>query len=370
MGGAKRYATFDRTGRLLFLTTLGGAVRRGLDHRMVESKDGADGRVFRELGAAEKWELVDGVRRAVLRYRDAHPRDLGERERAWLVRIAAWTPAKLEQDEADFHRVYKPISILPPDQYRSLVVQVTEGCSYNRCLFCDFYRDRPFHIKSEHELTSHVAGLREWFGERMADRSGVFLGDGNALTVPTDRLLRMIAHLRAALPASLFAGGIATFMDTFSLERKSEWELSAVCAAGLDTVYVGFETGADDLRRFLRKQGTAQEALAAMTALKQAGFRLGVIVLVGAGGVRYASAHAKATKDALATLPLTRGDLIYLSPFVEPRQTHYREALAAAGIEALSPQALRAQYETLRANLVAHHPDVKVTLYSLGQHLY
>ena len=367
-GADKRYATFDRTGRLLFLTEPGRAIRRGLDHRMVESLERPYGRSYRDLAEVEKRELVEFVRAAVNRYLSS--RKVAGEERERLLRVLAWTPEELAKDEANFRQVYLPISILPPDQYRTLVVQATEGCSYNRCLFCDFYRDRPFHIKSDAELAKHATDLAAFFGERLIDRSGVFLGDGNALVIPTRRLLEMIEYLRQALPPTLLADGIATFMDTFSLERKSVKELRSLRDAGMRTVYVGFETGADDLRRFLLKQGTAEEAVAAMVALKRAGYQLAVILLVGAGGKRFAERHVKDTLAALSRLPLERGDLVYLSPFVEPEDTGYQEAISSSGIEALSAEALRAQYEWLRQALAAMHPGIRVTLYAISQHLY
>ena len=71
-----------------------------------------------------------------------------------LARITAWSPSRLAEDAARFRQIYKPVSILPPDQYLSIVLQATEGCSYNRCTFCTFYRDRPFRIKSPSRVRS------------------------------------------------------------------------------------------------------------------------------------------------------------------------------------------------------------------------
>ncbi len=368
IGADKKYATFDRTGRLLFYTEPGKAVRRGLDHRMVESAEGEWGRSYRELNQAEKNEMIEALREGIRSYSSSADIDVILREK--LEQIGAWTSEKLARDGDQFHIMYRPISILPPDQYRSLVVQVAEGCSYNRCLFCDFYRDRPFHIKSEQELTLHLALLKAFFAERLQDRSGVFLGDGNALVIPTERLQSIIHLLKRELPSTLFESGIATFMDTFSLERKSLEELRRLREEGMQIVYVGFETGADPLRDFLRKQGTADEALTAMITLKQAGYQLAVIVLVGAGGKEYADRHVKDTLSVLAKLPFTRGDLIYLSPFVEPDNTGYTETATSAGLAALPEEELDAQYEFLRQELRSMHPEVKVTRYSILQHLY
>ena len=367
-GADKKYATFDRTGRLLFYTEPGLAIRRGLDHRMVESSEGPSGRSYRDLSEAEKKALIEALRSGIHLQWSAD--GVEDRLRRKLEQIEAWTPEQLALDHDQFHSLYRPISILPPDQYRSLVVQVAEGCSYNRCLFCDFYRDRPFHIKSDQELSNHLSGIKAFFGERLIDRSGIFLGDGNALVIPTERLLSFLQKMKLELPPALFQSGIATFMDTFSLERKSLEELRILRDAGMQAVYVGFETGADSLREFLRKQGTAQEALSAMTTLKQAGYQLAVIILVGAGGREFADRHVKDTLSILAKLPLQRGDLIYLSPFVEPVHTGYTETATSAGLESLPEEKLNEEYEFIRQALQSMHPEAKVTRYSILQHLY
>jgi radical SAM superfamily enzyme YgiQ (UPF0313 family) len=368
-GAGKTYATFDRTGRLLFFTEQGRAVRRGLDNRMVESIERAEGRSYRDLNDQEKYDFVEAIRVAINGYLLANSFVESEVS-AKLRQIVAWTPERLANDEHEFREVYQPISILPPDHYRSLVIQVAEGCSYNRCTFCDFYRDRPFHIKSDAQMKGHLQGLLSFFGERMDDRAGIFLGDGNALVIPTERLLEIIQFIQQMLPSALFQKGMATFMDTFSLERKSLTELQTLRAAGLQSVYVGFETGDDQLRDFLQKQGTTEEAINAMTVLKRAGYQLAVIVLVGAGGEEFAESHVVETLAALQKLPLTSGDMIYLSPFVEPEHTNYQQIIRNAGYHALSADDLRTHYELLRQELRRMHPLVKVSMYSILQHLY
>ena len=74
----------------------------------------------------------------------------------WLDAVVQWDFASLEQDARRYHRIYKPVSILPPDQYLSVVLQATEGCSYNECSFCTFYRDRKFRIKEVAEFSTHI----------------------------------------------------------------------------------------------------------------------------------------------------------------------------------------------------------------------
>ncbi|OFW75287.1 MAG: hypothetical protein A2201_03955, partial [Alicyclobacillus sp. RIFOXYA1_FULL_53_8] len=318
--GEKRY-NFDRTGRFLFLTAPGRAIRRGLDHRMVESwQDSGLSRVrnYRDLSDTEKNTIMKDAYAAVRAFLTPQASHL---EQNWLTRILEWETRGLDSDTKAFRQTYLPISILPPDQYHSLVVQVTEGCSYNRCLFCDFYRDRPFHIKSAEELTAHLQNIQTFFGERLHDLHEVFLGDGNALVVPTERLLSMLEQIRSELRGQV--GPLSTFVDTFTLDKKSVADLVTLRTAGLNTAYIGFETGLNELRSLLKKPGTSQEAVAAILQLKQADWRVAIILLVNIGNDDLSKRHMKATVDALAELPLESTDLIYLSPFVEPSNAPY-----------------------------------------------
>lgn len=412
---------FDRTGRFVLFTEAGHAIRRGLDHRTVESRETGpmQFRQYRELTNEEKDDFLKGVYKVVKSAREsAAGHEAGHETShetsheaghetsdvatnvptdeaangvalAWIDRILSWQTRGLSKDASAFRQVYLPISILPPDQYKSLVVQLTEGCSYNRCLFCDFYRDRPFHIKSPSQLQKHLADIREFFGERLQDRTGIFLGDGNALVVPTDKLLAAMADIQAALPlatsgaqpdaanhsetgaADASLSGFSSFMDTFNLERKSLADLQAIRNAGLRTVYVGLETGSNRLREFLRKPGSVEEAVEAIARLKEASFQVGVIVLVGVGGSEFAKEHLQETVAAIARMPLGRGDLVYLSPFVEPNNQNYAQI---ATLDSLRPnpdispvEEVRQWRRQLRA---VTDPKVKIALYSILQHLY
>ncbi|RIV17746.1 radical SAM protein [Alicyclobacillaceae bacterium I2511] len=363
-----RFFLFDITGRLLLISEPGRVVRRGLNHRMMEVQlhrqpDGQTRRSYRELEGQEKeFELANAtvvVRQAV---------EISSTEdKDWLMRVLRQFDMGLAADEQAFRKVYKPVSILPPDQYHSLVVQVAEGCSYNRCLFCDFYQDRPFHIKSLKELDDHLQAIQEFFGERLADRTNVFLGDGNALVIPTAKLLPMMDLIHQRLHTT--AATMATFMDTFSLERKSAEELRELHKQGLDIVYVGLESGADGVRTLLKKQGTAKDAVEEIRKLKATGYRVGVILLVGVGGKEQSLNHIRETDRVLRQLALTPADMVYLSPFVMPKNPAYTEQMRQLGMTLYSPDEV--QEEWLRwQKRVSGLVTAKVTLYSISEHIY
>ena len=362
---------FDRTGRFEALAEPGRAVRRGLDHRMVESVAVGPGagsyRQYRDLEDSESDGVIAGALAAVDRAKRSGAPDIPE---AAFRRMRFWTPDVLRLDRGAFRMAYQPVAILPPDRYRDVVVQITHGCSYNRCAFCDFYRDRPFHIQTDAELRAHLHRVVSFFGERLQDRTGLFLGDGNALVTPFARLAQMLGAVREALPAAEKGGprgAIGAFMDTFDLKYKTDAQLRALRALGLDAVYMGLESGHDAVREGLRKPGTAQEACAAVRRLKEAGYRVGVMVLVGVGGPRWAEAHEQATSAALGQMALDRGDVIYLSPLVPPApapdgQTEWLQPMA--------PEELAGRYRAWRRRLAEQWPRVRVSLYPVQHHLY
>jgi radical SAM superfamily enzyme YgiQ (UPF0313 family) len=263
------------------------------------------------------------------------------------------------------------VSILPPDQYLALVLQATEGCSYNRCTFCDFYRDRPFRVKGADELRVHIAAVRAFFGPAISLRKSLFLADANALVVPMPRLrawLDVIGEERI-LPAG---AGIYSFMDAFDVQRKTPDEWAELAARGLRRVYIGMETGDDGLLRWLRKPGTAADVHEAVGLLKRAGVAVSVIIMTGIGGERYAPAHVCGTIAALNTMPLAAGDIVYFSPFTDIAGSEYGALTRAEGIRPLTEGEMRAQEAAIRAGLrpfdPAHPPQL--SRYDIREFIY
>lgn len=356
---------FDRSGRFIRFATSGTVIRRSLSGQIVRvtGTAGRHNRRYESLPPHEANDFLaktyDSVRCHVAPTEDALITD-------WMHRINAWTPETLSDDAENFRRVYLPVSILPPGEYESVVVQVTEGCSYNRCLFCDFYRDRPFHIKNSVELVDHLQRIRTFFGDRLPDRSGVFLGDGNALIVPLDRLLEALDLISLHLPE--VAGSYSTFMDTFNLANKSQADLIRLRNKGLHTVYVGLESGYDGLREKLRKPGSAEDALKGIEKLKAAGFRIGVIVLAGVGTHQDAAYHRADTLELLRRAALEPLDTVFVSPFVEPsNQSFVKETRGWQQSFSYDDSFAEAQswMTSFRRELSA-----KVSLYSILEHFY
>jgi radical SAM superfamily enzyme YgiQ (UPF0313 family) len=329
-------SSWDLAGRPYALVRDDGTYRRGLDGRFLRKREATAGapRLRQTLSAAEGAPVVEAARReaeaALSGIRDGAPEEALRR----LRRVVATDTRVLLADAARFLAASGPVGILPPDQYLSLVVRITEGCSWNACGFCRLYRDVPFRFKKPDELRAHLAALREYFGESLALRRSVFLGDANALCLDDERLRPLLGAV-----AEEFRGApLFSFVDAWSGRRR---ELSAwreYAARGLRRVYVGLETGDPALHAWLGKPGSPEDALALVAALHGAGVAVGVIVLLGAGGERFADAHVTRTAALLSEMRLESEDLVYFSEYVEePGLAYAARSSDAPDVTPLSP---------------------------------
>ena len=283
-----------------------------------------------------------------------------------LERIAGWTVEGLLAERRRFAEAYAPVSILPPDQYGAVVLQATFGCSWNRCTFCSFYQDRVFEVRPAAAFEAHVGAVRDLLGRDAGARRGVFLADGNALVLANARLEPIFATATAAFPDQPLAG----FVDVFSGERKPPRDWRELRDWGLRRVAVGAETGHDPLLAYLNKPGGADAAAAFVAQLKAAGLAVQVILMAGVGGRRFAEAHLRDTARLLERLPLSPGDLVYLSPFVVQPGSAYAERAAAEGLEALTPAERTEQLAALRAAARRAVPAAQVALYPIDEFVY
>ena len=342
--------TFDRAGRLYAAFDHGVNFRRGLDGRVLaRQRKGQGQRHRRWLSKDETQALLQRMHsdlaaaQAALDQRPSTP-DVVRRA---LVLARAFDH---DQDARRFHQVYRPISILPPDQYQALVLQATEGCSFNTCTFCALYRDRPFHIKSPQAFQQHIQAVLDFFGPGITMRRSIFLADANALIIPQARLLpllEMVAQTFPILPVGLSSQarrawldahprgmmGLYAFVDGLSAERKRVDDFRALGEMGLRRVYIGLESGHEPLLAWLRKPSTAAEMVDAVRRMKAAGLAVGVIVMLGVGGHAFDAGHVADTARALNAMPLDAQDIIYFSPFQPDPAAPYLSLAQAQGID-------------------------------------
>ena len=317
--------------------------------------------------AAQRFEQALAVARAAEeRLPELRVRGDAAALEARLARILAWTPQRLAEERQRFAAVYRPVSILPPDQYHSVVLQASFGCSWNRCTFCTFYQGRPFALRPVEEFERHVEAVQRFLGAAAAGRAGVFLADGNALVLSNARLRPLLAAATRAFPGRPVAG----FVDVFGGERKPARDWAELRELGLARVAIGVETGHDPLLAHLNKPGSAAEAAAFVRLLKGAGLAVSLIFMVGVGGERFAAAHERDSLALLERLELGADDIVYLSPFVTQPGSAYAVRARLDGTAALAGAALEEQYQRLAAGARRLAPAARTALYHLDEFVY
>ncbi|MBI2265522.1 MAG: radical SAM protein [Armatimonadetes bacterium] len=180
---------------------------------------------------------------------------------------------------------YRGNVIRPPSEAGSYILQVAWGCSHNRCTFCGTYGDLTFQIRPLEEVREDILMAKSYYG----DLRRVFLADGNALVLPTERLLGILGCLKEAFPSLQRVGIYARATDIL---RKSAEELRDLRAAGLGIVYVGLESGSDSVLSLVRKGCTRDEAVAGCIRAKEADLKLSTIILLGIGGKSLSREHS------------------------------------------------------------------------------
>jgi hypothetical protein len=378
--------SFDGEGRLLTASEGPVVYKRGLNHHIVAKRRIDGQRATRPLEEPDAAGLIDRVEATLAFVLRVLPPDAPAEARLRIEEASTWTNARYEGDRALYDSLYSPVGILPPDQYMSLVAQATEGCHYNRCTFCTFYREIPFRTKTVEEFSRHIAAVRTYIGRGLPLRRSIFLADANALVVSHRRLLGFFdalsdvfeiapAHLsrpeRAAWRRDHPDGidGIYSFMDAFTGDGIPTEEMSQFAERGLRRVYVGMESGHIPLLSFLQKPSMPEDVLEAVIRTRAAGVGVGIIVMTGVGGRLYAEGHVTDTVALLNRLPLGPGDLIYLSPFRQDSESPYTGLARRMGLQPLTEEEGIAQAEAIRRG-VRLNPGVQVSVYDLEEFIY
>ena len=188
----------------------------------------------------------------------------------------------------------------PPSEADSLLLQVSVGCSHNKCSYCAMYDlpEQKFRIKNWETVAADIAEAAAWSRSGRSIRR-VCLCDGDALILPTEHLSRVLETLRTEIPSVRRVG---IYGDARSILRKSPAELTALKELGLGIVYHGAESGDDEVLRRVDKGSTAEEAVEAAARLAQAGIRHSVMVMLGLGGTERSTEHATRTAELLSRM--------------------------------------------------------------------
>lgn len=190
---------------------------------------------------------------------------------------------------------YRGLVIRPPSEAASYILQVTYGCSHNACTFCPTYKGTRFQPRPLEEIREDIAAA----GRLIPLTRRVFLADGNALCLPADRLASILSWLREAFPRLERVGIYANGRD---INEKSRQELRQLAGLGLGIVYLGLESGDDEVLRRVRKQDKSEDMVQAVIKARECGLRTSVIVLLGLAGKEGSLRHARLSAEAVSRM--------------------------------------------------------------------
>jgi radical SAM superfamily enzyme YgiQ (UPF0313 family) len=190
---------------------------------------------------------------------------------------------------------YEGYCIRPPSEAYSILLQVTLGCSHNKCTFCGSYKDKRFTIKDDKIILTDIL-----FASKVMKRQDrVFLMDGDALIIPQKRLMWILDRIREHLP---WVRRVGAYANTKSIKMKSLEQLIELRENGLAILYLGVETGDAELRKEINKGSSAQTCVEMGRKVREAGMKLSVTVLLGIAGRERSLEHARATGELLSAM--------------------------------------------------------------------
>lgn len=204
----------------------------------------------------------------------------------------------------------------PPSEAQSLILPVTDGCSWNRCTFCEMYTapQKAFRARGEDEVLDSIRRTGALYGSQVRR---VFLADGDALVLPTRRLLAILEAIRAHMPS---VHRVSSYCLARNLKKKSVAELIQLREAGLAMAYLGAESGDDEVLAKVSKGETFETTREALDKLGAAGITRSVMILNGLGGQQLSAQHADhSARLANATQPEYLSTLVVSFPHGEAR---------------------------------------------------
>jgi len=176
----------------------------------------------------------------------------------------------------------------PPSEAKSLIFQVTLGCSFNQCSFCDMYRNKEYSEKTWDEVKAEI----DLMAKQLPDTTRIFLADGDAINISTDYMVQIVEYLYNSFPK---LERVSCYTMPMNLLKKTPEELKKMHEAGLKMLYLGIESGSDVILKKITKGATAETIIRACRKAIETGFTLSCIIILGLGGKTHSKEHIKET---------------------------------------------------------------------------
>jgi radical SAM superfamily enzyme YgiQ (UPF0313 family) len=281
----------------------------------------------------------------------------------WVKTLKNVNIEQNNSDKSNFPLIYSNVSILPPDRYGSLVIQVTRGCVYNKCSFCILYQGIEYEYKKLPELLLHIQKIISFMGESIGRFHSIFLGDANALTIPFNELNLSfeIINQKFAFSQSKISftkknkptfEGIYSFLDVFTGFKLTKNHFSQLADLNLKMVYLGIESGSKRvLSEVLNKPNTKEKILKIVEALHETNIFVSVIFLIGVGGKKFEDEHINESLSLIREMQLQKNDIIYLSKLFIYENSSYNVLMSKNEIIPLKESELEIQYTRFKAGI-------------------
>jgi len=201
----------------------------------------------------------------------------------------------------------------PPSEGRSILLQVTIGCSHNLCTYCDMYRSKKYTVRNIEDVEDDLIKLSKFYNSSSIIPEKIFFCDGDALAAPFDYLMKCLELTFKYFP---FIKRIGTYATAMNILEKSDNELKQLSQAGMGIAYLGMESGSDSVLKKIVKGNNAEDMVKASLKIKKAGFKLSTIVMIGVGGEELSDDHITGTARILSQCAPEYLSFLVTSPVV------------------------------------------------------
>lgn len=236
----------------------------------------------------------------------------------------------------------------PPSEAYSLLLQVTVGCTHNRCTFCSMYKDKKFHIRRQEDILEDLAWARSHY--RRVER--IFLCDGDALALKNDKLMPILEYIGRYFPE---CERVTSYARATDILRKTDEELEQLFRAGMNMVYVGAESGSDKVLAAINKGETRAQLIEAVRRAEACGIRASVTFISGLAGKAGWEDHAVQTGTMISEMEPSYVGLLTL--MVDPG-VPIAEEIRQGRLQLLSPEEVLAETLLMLENISVHRECV------------
>ncbi|MBT7668535.1 MAG: radical SAM protein [Bdellovibrionales bacterium] len=238
----------------------------------------------------------------------------------------------------------------PPSEAHSLLLQLTLGCSHNRCTFCNMYRSKTYTVRSVESLKGEIDQAAKYYGDTAPLK--VFFCDGDALGAPMDTLVPVLEHLNHKLPNLRRVGIYATAPNIL---EKSVPELILLAKLNLNLAYLGLESGSDQVLKMVVKGNSASDMVEASDKLRSGGWQSSVIAMLGLGGRDFSREHVEKSGETVSQMS---PDFFSFLTTIPVPGTPYARQIKQGGLTPLTVRELLSEMHDMLERIDPQHGRV------------